>query len=74
MAVAGASGGTKIITAVAQVLYRTLFLGQNGKEAVDERRFHHQLVPMNLRYEVGMKRELVEGLAGMGHGGGCSRR
>ena len=28
VAVAGASGGTKIITAVAQVLFRAFYLGQ----------------------------------------------
>ena len=77
VAVAGASGGTKIITAVAQVkqpkyflkylkiffvtnkifsqaLLRMLYLGQNVKEAVDARRLHHQLFPMNLNYEDGI--------------------
>ena len=32
VAVAGASGGTKIITAVAQVLFRAFYLGQVGKK------------------------------------------
>ena len=78
VAVAGASGGTKIITAVAQVLFRAFYLGQVAKissnrndilfeenllnqrllqtikEAVDARRFHHQLFPMNLNYEDGV--------------------
>jgi gamma-glutamyltranspeptidase/glutathione hydrolase/leukotriene-C4 hydrolase len=54
VAVAGASGGTKIITAVAQVLFRAFYLGQDIKEAVDARRFHHQLFPMNLNYEDGI--------------------
>ena len=58
VAVVGASGGTKITTAVAQVpgalqpsslpdqvLYRVLYLGQGVKEAVDARRLHHQLFP-----------------------------
>ena len=31
VAVAGASGGTKIITAVAQVLFRAFYLGQVAK-------------------------------------------
>ena len=54
IAVAGASGGTKIITAVAQTLFRVLYLGDNIKQAVDARRFHHQLFPMNLNYEDGI--------------------
>ena len=31
-----------------------LYLGQNVKEAVDARRLHHQLFPMNLNYEDGI--------------------
>ena len=54
VAVVGASGGTKIITAVAQTLFRVLYLGDNIKQAVDARRFHHQLFPMNLNYEDGI--------------------
>ena len=54
VAVAGASGGTKIITAVAQALFRVLYLGDDIKQAVDARRFHHQLFPMNLNYEDGI--------------------
>ena len=37
-----------------QVLFRMFYLGQNVKEAVDARRFHHQLFPMNLNYEDGI--------------------
>jgi len=62
VAVVGASGGTKITTAVAQVLYRVLFLGQGIKEAVDARRLHHQLYPNQVLYESGTTRWLVEGL------------
>ena len=64
VAVLGASGGTKIITAVAQVhvyyhimenlflaqvLFRMVYLGQSVKEAVDARRLHHQLIPMEIK-------------------------
>ena len=54
VAVVGASGGSKIITAVAQTLFRVLYLGDNVKQAVDARRLHHQLFPMNLNYEDGI--------------------
>jgi len=78
VAVVGASGGTKITTAVAQVLLRLLFLGEDAKEAVDARRLHHQLLPMKLKYEYGTTRNIVEGLKKYGHevdqlniGGSC---
>ena len=32
-----------------KVLLRVLMLGDNVKEAVDARRFHHQLMPMQVR-------------------------
>jgi len=67
VAVLGASGGTKITTAVAQVIYRVLFLGQAIKEAVDSRRLHHQLYPNQVLYESGTTRWLVEGLQAFGH-------
>jgi gamma-glutamyltranspeptidase len=31
-----------------------LYLGQSVKEAVDARRLHHQLVPMEIKYEDGV--------------------
>ena len=52
-AVVGASGGTRIIPAVAATLLRLIFLGQDPKQAVDARRLHHQLLPMQLYYEEG---------------------
>lgn len=67
VAVAGASGGTKIITATAQVLFRMFYLGQNVKEAVDARRLHHQLFPMNLNYEEGITTWIVDAMAAYGH-------
>jgi len=50
----GASGGSKIITAVAQVAIKSLWMTMNMKEAIDEPRVHHQLYPKN-------KVELEEG-------------
>ena len=47
----GASGGPNIITAVAWVAMHHLLLEKNIKEAIDEPRLHHQLLPMTLRHE-----------------------
>lgn len=67
VAVVGASGGTKITTAVAQVIYRTVYLGQGIKEAVDARRLHHQLYPNQVLYELGTTRWMADGLKSFGH-------
>lgn len=67
VAVVGASGGTKIITAVAQVIYQMLYLGKGVKEAVDSPRFHSQLIPDEVKYEVGTTRWLANGLKQFGH-------
>lgn len=37
-----------------QVTVRHLWEGKNIKEAIDERRFHHQLLPMQINYEYGI--------------------
>jgi len=67
VAVVGASGGSKIITSVAQVIYRLVYMKQTAKQAVDSRRFHHQLVPMKLLYEDGVTKWIVDGLETIGH-------
>lgn len=52
--VIGASGGTKITTAIALVIMKTLWFEENLKEAIDSPRFHHQLFPMAIEYEYGV--------------------
>ncbi|CAB3261623.1 unnamed protein product [Arctia plantaginis] len=66
--VIGASGGTKITTAVALVIMRKLWFNQTIKEAVDEARFHHQITPMVTEYEFGITEDIVKGLRAKGHG------
>lgn len=66
--VIGASGGTKITTAVALVTMRKLWFGQTIKQAVDEARIHHQIFPMIAEYEYGITEDILEGLRKKGHG------
>jgi gamma-glutamyltranspeptidase/glutathione hydrolase/leukotriene-C4 hydrolase len=44
----GASGGSRILTGVSQVAIKTLYMNKNIKEAIDEKRIHHQLYPKNV--------------------------
>lgn len=49
--VVGASGGSRIISAVAQVIIRALVFNQTVKEAVDSPRIHNQFAPFMTEYE-----------------------
>ncbi|XP_075978380.1 glutathione hydrolase 1 proenzyme-like isoform X2 [Anticarsia gemmatalis] len=66
--VIGASGGTKITTAVALATIRKLWFDQSIKEAVDEARIHHQITPMVAQYEYGITEDILKGLRAKGHG------
>ncbi|PAA80321.1 hypothetical protein BOX15_Mlig028621g2 [Macrostomum lignano] len=48
--VSGASGGSRITTAIAYTLARQLYLNETVKAAVDSYRLHHQLLPNVLNY------------------------
>ncbi|XP_044730162.1 scoloptoxin SSD14-like isoform X2 [Chrysoperla carnea] len=65
--VVGAAGGTRITTSVAYVLMQILWFGKNVKQAVDAPRIHHQLYPMDVKYEYGVLRQVIEGLEHLGH-------
>lgn len=65
--VIGSAGGLSIPTSVALIAMSILWLGQSVKEAVDEPRIHHQLFPMNVRYEYGLQDVIVKGLRAKGH-------
>nr|CAD7419824.1 unnamed protein product [Timema poppensis] len=65
--VLGASGGTRITTAVALVIMRHLWFGESIKQAVDASRFHHQLLPDEFSYEFGILSQVVQGIEKLGH-------
>jgi gamma-glutamyltranspeptidase/glutathione hydrolase len=52
IAVAGASGGPRIITGTTQALLHALVLRRSAGEAVGSPRLHHQWSPDVLRYEL----------------------
>ncbi|CEF67969.1 Gamma-glutamyltranspeptidase family-containing protein [Strongyloides ratti] len=52
--VIGASGGSYIISSVAQTTIRNLIFNQTIKEAVDAPRFHNQFIPSKTKVEYGV--------------------
>ncbi|GMT06162.1 hypothetical protein PENTCL1PPCAC_28336, partial [Pristionchus entomophagus] len=63
----GGAGGSTIISGVAQVAMRTLFMGWNVKEAMDRPRLHDQLMPNVTQHEGDFPPEYVQLLANRGH-------
>ncbi|XP_076359107.1 scoloptoxin SSD14-like [Tachypleus tridentatus] len=65
--VIGGSGGSRIITAITQVLIRSMWLGNSIKEAIDALRIHHQLYPNTVFYEKHFPQIYLDGLTRLGH-------
>lgn len=63
----GASGGSKITTAVALVSLRHLWMGDNIKMAIDSSRLHHQLFPDHTENEFCFPEEILDGLKKRNH-------
>ena len=65
----GGAGGSRIVTAVTQVAFRTLVLGQSLQQASRWTRIHHQGVPATLFGEgkFPLRPELIAGLKKRGH-------
>ncbi len=51
--VLGASGGSRIISSVAQVAIKNLFIDSDIKKNIDDKRIHHQLYPENAEIDMG---------------------
>ncbi|XP_014287241.3 scoloptoxin SSD14 [Halyomorpha halys] len=65
--VVGGAGGTKITTSVALTIIRNIWANKPIAEAMDLPRFHHQLMPMEWRYEPSMPRHIISGMKARGH-------
>lgn len=65
--VAGASGGSKITTATAQVLLNVLSFCKSVRDAVDMPRIHHQLLPVWISGERDYPQSRTDELESIGH-------
>jgi gamma-glutamyltranspeptidase/glutathione hydrolase len=64
---AGAPGGSRISTAVAQVILNVLDFGMNVQDAIDAPRVHHQWQPDKLSLERGISPDTVALLKSRGY-------
>jgi gamma-glutamyltranspeptidase/glutathione hydrolase len=64
---AGAPGGSRIPTAVLQVILNVIDFGMNVQDAVDAPRFHHQWLPDKLSLERGISPDTVAILKSRGY-------
>jgi len=64
---AGAPGGSRISTAVLQVILNVIDFGMNVQDAVDAPRMHHQWLPDKLSLERGISPDTVTLLQGRGY-------
>jgi len=66
--VLGARGGSRIPTAVAQVIMNVVDFGMNVQEAVDAPRVHEQWIPDTLLFEKrGLEADVTRNLGSMGY-------
>jgi gamma-glutamyltranspeptidase/glutathione hydrolase len=65
--VLGSPGGSRIITAVLQVITNVIDFGMNLADAVTAPRLHHQWLPEEVFVERGLAPEAIRGLQARGH-------
>jgi len=65
--VTGTPGGSRIISAVAQVIINTVDYRMNVAAAVAAPRVHHQWLPDDVRAERGFPQEVLDALKAKGH-------
>lgn len=65
--VVGGAGGSRIPTAVLQVILNVIDFGMNAQDAVDAPRFHHQWMPDRISMERGFSPDTIALLKARGH-------
>jgi gamma-glutamyltranspeptidase/glutathione hydrolase len=65
--ITGSPGGSRIITAVLQVVVNAIDHGMSVADAVAAPRIHHQWLPDEVRVEPGPSPEILRGLEARGH-------
>ncbi|XP_001947868.2 scoloptoxin SSD14 [Acyrthosiphon pisum] len=63
----GAAGGSKITLATSYASALRLWHNKTLKEVIDKPRIYHQLMPMQVQYEYGTTRDVVQKLKDIGH-------
>lgn len=67
MLITGSPGGSRIITAVLQVIVNVIDRGMNVSDAVSAPRLHHQWLPDEVRIDKGFPPDVIEALKARGH-------
>ncbi|WP_189379285.1 gamma-glutamyltransferase [Thalassotalea profundi] len=66
--VTGSPGGTTIISSVYQSILNVIEFGMTAENAVNQPRFHHQLLPKNeIAYYLGIDEKVLKSLHNMGY-------
>ena len=65
--ITGSPGGSTIITTTLQVILNVIDHGFELEDAVNAPRFHHQWQPNSVRFEAGIKQDVIDELSAMGH-------
>jgi gamma-glutamyltranspeptidase/glutathione hydrolase len=65
--VVGSPGGSRIITAVMQVILNVIDFNMNIQDAIDAPRIHHQWMPDRLDFEKGLSPDTIALLRAKGH-------
>lgn len=63
----GGAGGSKISSSVAIAILRYFLLNESVYDAINKKRLHHQLAPMNVYYESGYPQSILDSLREKNH-------
>lgn len=63
----GASGGSRIISSVAQTILSVIDFEMGIEKAIESGRYHHQLIPNELEVETNISKKIIDDLKKKGH-------